>query len=99
MTAPPLRISRCAGCSAEYWPPREHCSSCLAATEGADLPGRGRVLAFSRRGADFFCVAEFGGVRIMCSLRSDAPPRRGQEVRLLGHEERGGVHAFTVGPA
>ena len=61
-----------------------------------EASGRGRIVAFSRNERGYFCLAEFDGVGLVCTLKSAKPPKKGQNVTFLGHQRTGSGHAFEV---
>lgn len=103
---PVLRVSRCTRCGLVSWPPAGHCSGCLARTEPADGPRTGVVVEYSRRDGTYFCVADFGGARMMCAMGkgSPRPPEVGMRVRLArgmrgGDDGAAGRRILEIVPA
>ena len=93
-----LRISKCAICNAVSWPIQEYCSRCFAQTHVTDAAARGTIRAFSKKDKEYFCVAEFDGISLICTLCSKDNPRVGQEVVFLRHYNDGSDH-FEVAVA
>lgn len=92
-----LEIYRCPRCKRTGWPIQRYCSGCLAETDVVVASPRGRIIEFSQRDGVYFCVADFDGVRLVCTLRSSRPPRSGQAVTFLSHERTDSGHAFEIG--
>lgn len=86
-----LMVSRCTACSDVSWPPQSHCSRCMAPMRMAAVSSSGRIRAFSGRDG-YFCVAEFDGISIVCSLVGGGMPAVGAEVVFLRHYNDGRDH-------
>jgi len=63
-----------------------------------DAPNEGRILEYSQKDGSYFCVTEFDGVRLLCRLNSEKPPKVGQRARLLGHKTTDRSQSFVIGP-
>ena len=61
-----------------------------------DAPDEGRVIEYSQKDGSYFCMAEFDGIRLLCRLDSESPPRAGQKARLLGRQKAGQAHSFVI---
>jgi uncharacterized protein len=89
-----LATTRCAECGRTAWPPRGFCPECCSDRfEWVELPGEGRVAAFTVQetglpagfdGPRIFAVVQVGGHRVFSVLLDAAPETVvvGQPVRL-----------------
>jgi len=63
-----------------------------------DAPEEGRILEYSQKDGYYFCVTEFGSVRLLCRLNSPQPPKVGQKAKLLVHDADDQCQSFVIGP-
>lgn len=91
-----LMISRCVRCKSTAWPPQESCRECFADTRVVQASDTGTIVGFSKKDDVYFCVADFDGIRIMCSLCSQVEPVTGQRVRFDRYHTTKDGHAFEI---
>lgn len=96
MSANPLIISKCIKCQKTAWPLQKYCSDCFGKTESIQASKTGVIIEFSKKDNVFFCITEFDGIRLVCTLQSDVPPRAGQTVTFVDHQITDGKNIFRI---
>lgn len=91
-----LVAGTCPRCRITAWPPGEACSVCSGELDYNACPDVGSVVEFSRHAGGYFCLAEFGRVRIMGSLSCASEPRIGARIRLRRAGMRDGRYYFEL---
>ncbi|RNJ77075.1 MAG: hypothetical protein EB829_07090 [Nitrosopumilus sp. H8] len=89
-----FRIPECASCKKTVWPPTPYCSRCLGPVRLSDGDHTGTIAEFSRKDGEYFCMVEFGDVRILAGIR-DAP-KVGQKVGICRCGISNGDYFFEV---
>ena len=77
-------IGECPDCKKVVWPPSDYCDKCFAAVKWRKSSDVGKVIEFSKKGDENFCIAEFEEkIRIIGTLKDGkTEPKIGQKVRL-----------------
>lgn len=73
----------CGACDVRWRSDSRVCPSCLGPAERVPAPVSGTVVEHSEMDGRAFCVADFGGVRLICPVAS-GKPRPGASARLTG---------------
>lgn len=61
-------IGTCPNCNKVVWPPSDLCSSCFSNIIWKKASQFGKLIEYSKKDDENFCMAEFGGIRIMGTL-------------------------------
>jgi uncharacterized protein len=76
--------SRCTRCNKTVWPPSDLCNKCFGNVVWEPVPRNARLVEFSRKNGEYFCMAEFdGGIRVMGTVESASILHVGQSLILL----------------
>ena len=78
------------------WPPQKFCSVCFADTAPAWLEKKGKIIQYSKKDGIYFCLVEFGQIRLLCTLNSDVAPKTGQMMQFLRHKRQNGNDVFEI---
>ena len=90
-------ISFCPKCEYTVWPPNEICSKCFGSVKWEKSSEFGKIIEFSQKEEDYFCLAEFDkGVRIMGLLSAKSKPEIGQKIKLIKAEINDRDYNFTM---
>lgn len=76
--------SECSNCKEIVWPPSDFCNKCFGDVTWRKVQKKGKLIEFSKKDGDAFCIAEFEDkIRIFSSLKhSDTEPKLGQDLIL-----------------
>jgi uncharacterized protein len=90
--------SECSKCKEIVWPPRDFCSKCLREVAWRKVQKKGRLIEFSKKDTNRFCIAEFEDkIRILSTLKnSDTEPKIGQELILENCGFKNGNYNFIL---
>lgn len=73
----------CQKCDQVSWPPNDFCSSCLELVSWRQVKEPGKIIEYSAKDGQIFCIAEFEGkIRIMGAILSCQDVQVGQNVYL-----------------
>lgn len=87
--------SECQRCNKLVWPPNNYCNKCFGEVTWRPVSSMGKVIEFSKKNDDVFCIAEFENeIRIMGSLECSVMPLIGQSVKLIKYDS-GGEEEFV----
>jgi len=77
--------SECQKCKKLVWPPSEFCSVCFGKVTWREVSRGGKLIEFSKKEDEMFCIAEFENViRIMGELKvGTKTPMIGQDLELV----------------
>ena len=91
-------ISECTSCSRVVWPPSDYCNNCLGKVNWKKSNRTGKIIEFSKKDNDFFCLAEFEkNIRIIGKLKANShSPEVGKEVILESCRLNENVYQFTM---
>lgn len=92
-------VSECKLCKGIVWPPSDFCSKCFTKTEWRGIDKIGKILEFSKKEDQYFCLAEFeNAVKIMGTLllESHQVPKIGHQVNLDECGIKDGTHYFVM---
>lgn len=91
-------ISHCPSCKNVVWPPSDYCNRCLGKVIWKNSEGLGKIIEFSKKDDDFFCLAEFEGkIRIMGKLIiKSGLPQIGKSVRIDSCRVEDKNYIFTM---
>lgn len=92
-------VPECKECKTVIWPPTNTCSNCFAKVEWRKAKNIGKLLEFSKKKNNHFCLVEFENlVKIMGTLQfePDQNPQVGQQVKLEECGIRNGTHYFIL---
>ncbi|QUC65426.1 hypothetical protein NsoK4_04055 [Nitrosopumilus sp. K4] len=66
-------LGECAQCRKTIWPPSDYCNVCFGEVVIKKGPFEGKIIEFSKKEQDYFCLAKFSDhVKIIGSV-SEAP--------------------------
>ncbi len=89
-------ISECTKCNKVIWPPSEICSTCFGAALWKEGPNHGKILEFSKKEGNVFCLVEFDkGIRLIGTLEEDNP-EIGQDVTIKDCSIKDGNYSFQL---
>ena len=76
--------SECQYCQKIVWPPSNYCNKCLNPVRWRDVSLYGKIIEWSKKGNDIFCISEFENtIRIIGKLDGkDKTIRSGKSVKL-----------------
>ncbi len=76
--------SRCARCNKTVWPPSDLCNKCFGDVVWEPVSKNARLIEFSRKNGEYFCMAEFDeGIRVMGTVESASILHVGQPLTLI----------------
>ena len=81
-------LSKCSKCDQVIWPPNEICSKCFGNAKWEKCSEFGKLIEYSLKDGQIFCLAEFDRVRIMGIINSTSEPHVGQKIKL----EKSSIH-------
>ena len=88
-------IPFCSSCKRNIWPATEFCNQCFRKTSLHKENFEGKIIEFSRKNEEFFCVVEFEGeIRIVA--KSFKKPDIGQKVKISKCGISNGNYYFHV---
>ena len=90
--------SECSKCKEIVWPPTDFCSKCLGEVEWRPVQKKGRLIEFSKKDGQEFCIAEFENkIRILSTLEKNESeePKIGQELILETCGFKNGNYYFS----
>ena len=74
----------CQNCKKLVWPPNDYCNRCFGQVKWRPVLQTARLIEFSKKGNDIFCIAEFENeIRVMGSLQTNTKPVIGQDLKLI----------------
>ena len=74
-------IPRCNSCKKIVWPPSKICSHCLGPVSLTNGNIEGKIIEFSRKEENYFCIVEFED-EIKIVAKSMKIPEIGQKVKI-----------------
>ncbi len=76
-------IPECEKCKKIVWPPSEFCNHCFGTVSlKEEKEIEGKIIEFSRKSKQYFCIVEFHGtIRVMVEISKT--PKIGQAVKIL----------------
>ena len=88
-------IPQCITCKKTVWPPAEFCNHCFGLVSLREGDFKGRVIEFSGKDKEYFCLVEFEGtIRIMAKISQ--VPRIDQTVKITKCGIVNGSYSFHV---
>ncbi|MBT8251451.1 MAG: hypothetical protein KJO99_01265 [Nitrosopumilus sp.] len=88
-------IPECMRCSKIVWPPSEFCNHCFGEIIFKKKIFEGRIIEFSRKNEEYFCLVEFENqIRVMAKMSNS--PKIGQIVKLIKSGIVKGSYFFEV---
>jgi uncharacterized protein len=77
-------IPECSSCKEIVWPPSDFCNQCFNKVNWRKFEGIGKILEYSKKDEEFFCLAEFEKkIRIMGKLETKSgTPEVGKMAKL-----------------
>ncbi|NNM02531.1 MAG: hypothetical protein HKP26_03060 [Nitrosopumilus sp.] len=88
-------IPECMKCSKIVWPPSEFCNHCFGEIIFKKKIFEGRIIEFSRKNEEYFCLVEFENqIRVMAKMSNS--PKIGQIVKLVKSGIIKGNYFFEV---
>ena len=76
-------LSFCSDCQKFVWPPASYCNICHNATLWKNTSKHGKILEFSKKEHDYFCLIETDDdIRVLGCVKSLNEPKLGQSVEL-----------------
>ena len=93
-----LMIGKCPKCKKITWPPSDYCDSCFGDLEWKESSYVGKLIEFTKKGKEDFCVAEIDeGIRIMGTLIVNSKnPNIGTQIRLEKCGIKNGNYSFVM---
>lgn len=74
-------LGECTKCGKTVWPPSEYCNVCFGEVVIKKGPFEGKIIEYSKREQDYFCLAEFADqVKIIGSVLE--MPQKNQKVSV-----------------
>lgn len=90
-----FHIPECMRCSKIVWPPSEFCNQCFGEITFKKKIVEGRIIEFSRKNEEYFCLVEFENqIRVMAKMSNS--PKIGQIVKLVKSGIAKGNYFFEV---
>ena len=72
-------ISECPHCKEIVWPPSEICNRCLNENSWRECSRIGKIVEFSKKGNNYFCVAEIEhSIKLIGEIVSGTPKTDGK---------------------
>ncbi|KAF6247569.1 hypothetical protein C6990_03730 [Nitrosopumilus sp. b3] len=88
-------IPECMRCSKIIWPPSEFCNHCFGEIIFKKKIVEGRIIEFSHKNEEYFCLVEFENqIRVMAKMSNS--PKIGQIVKLVKSGIIKGNYFFEV---
>ncbi len=88
--------SKCNKCDKLVWPPSDFCNSCFGVVEWKQLNRTAKLIEFSKKDDELFCIAEFEGkIRIVGRLQNSTDLKIGQPL-ILTKCDYDGVEKFFL---
>ena len=76
--------SSCQKCNKLVWPPSDFCNSCFGSVTWRQVTKTAKLVEFSSRDNEVFCIAEFeSSIRIMGSIQNASNLKIGQPLTLV----------------
>ncbi len=91
-------IGKCIKCNKISWPPSDYCSKCFGNLIWRDASRIGKLIEYSKKNLESFCVAEFENeIRIMGALvHKTQQPQVGSKIRLEKCGIKDGKYIFVM---
>ena len=91
-------IPQCPSCKEIVWPPSDYCNRCLGKVVLKNSDGLGKIVEYSKKDNEFFCLAEFEGkIRIMGKLiLNSGLPEMGKSVKMDSCSFEDNKYKFTM---
>lgn len=78
-----LVCSQCEKCKKIVWPPSDFCNKCFGDVIWKPLNRTARLIEFSCKGDEYFCIAEFeGNIKVMGRIENPSNLQVGQYLIL-----------------
>ena len=91
--------SSCQKCNKLVWPPSDFCNSCFGSVTWRQVTKTAKLVEFSSRDNEVFCIAEFeSSIRIMGSIQNASDLKIGQTLTLIKCDFNG-KERFILEPA
>jgi len=91
--------SECTNCKEIVWPPENFCSKCLGDVRWRKVLKKGKLIEFSKKDGEGFCIAEFENkIRILATINEfeSDEPKIGQDLILEKCGLKNGNYSFTT---
>lgn len=76
--------SQCTKCDKLVWPPSDFCNKCFNEVVWRPISRLAKLVEFSRKNNEYFCVAEFeGSIRVMGTVQNTSDLQVGQSLFLI----------------
>ena len=76
-------INECINCKKIIWPPSKLCNYCFNETIVREGNKKGKIIEYSKRDTEYFCLAEFeGNIRIIGTI-SEGTPKEDNEIEII----------------
>ena len=76
--------SYCTKCNKPVWPPNDFCNRCFNTVIWRPVPRSAKLIEFSSKNNEFFCIAEFeDGIRVMGKIENASGLKIGQSLSLV----------------
>ena len=86
-------LGECTECGKTIWPPSDYCDQCFGEAVIKKGPFEGKIIEFSKKEQEYFCLAEFADqVKIIGSV-SEAP-QNNQRVKVKKCGMKNGNYFF-----
>ena len=91
--------SQCTKCNKLVWPPNDFCNKCFSAVTWRSVSRSAKVIEFSSKDDEIFCIAEFeDGIKVMGSVENASGLQVGQSLFLVKCDYNG-KEIFVFQPA
>jgi len=76
-------VTECNNCQKIVWPPSIFCNKCFKKTQWRKSTGEGKIIEFSKKDDQFFCIAEIeNSIKIIGQIDYGIPAV-GDKIRIL----------------
>lgn len=90
--------SYCSKCSILVWPPSDLCNKCFSDVNWRPVLRTAKLIEFSRKDKEYFCIAEFEGkIRVMGNIENASNLQVGQSL-ILAKCDYDGKEIFVFKP-
>ena len=88
-------IPECSNCKNIIWPPTDYCTKCFGEVSLKKGDFEGKIIEFSKKDQDFFCVVEFYD-KIRIIAKASQTPKIGDSVKISKCGISDGSYSFVI---
>ena len=90
-------LGKCPKCDKVTWPPSDCCNICFGELKWEESSYKGKLIEFTKKNDENFCLAEIDGVRIMGTLIvNSTKPEIGSKIKLEKCGVKNGNYSFVM---